>query len=831
MDTKTFGLFRKIELEDGNVYFQLYDICESEDEAYIEGAANIEDFDKNLHSKIFYPMSLSNYNNFEILKYQAIGEIEDDRLKSINDDPILKTEILRKALEIYGDFDLFPRYIIDEEQSLKRLSKNLFRCDAPAKSLVSLISSTIKVSNTHMSVEEKAAIKDNIIVYGPKHSGKSTLLNNLINAVNYPIVTINLTNDTQKNVLDFITELIVKSHLNIDFAQNGFVVIKDNFEEWNKGNPELEGDPYEYLEQLITVTSILVNYSDHPMEIDLRNITFILEQDTKDNNDELFNFPEYLGDYFRGRIKINELTKKDLREYICDSPKSPVAIFSKLLKGKREIVLESDAVDFLVDYAYKNDKIKTINYILDAAVLTEQKKGHMIIISRELLEKLINDFNTGLVPRKKQEIATINKKDEKSDSMEEVNTEIEEEIVEEPKKDKYGRVLNYKVDFKKLRKELHEKFDYLSQFIKGQDENLYDILYQIIYANEIQNSKLDLETKKEKIEHILIQGKPGTGKSYITKKIVSLFEQAGKPCRIEDATKFTEAGYKGSDVEEMLLHLLQEAKGDVEKAQKGILIIDEFDKKAEQKNASSDVSRGSVQDALLKMFEGSKFTLSIRKGMSEQHVTFDTSELLIICLGAFDGLDEIRDARLAGTRTEIVKPRIGFKTEKEAEEEREMMTQKTNKVVNASKDYSMEDYKEFGVHSQILRRLKVHKALKVPTTEDYIDVMLNSRDSQFINKVNEYRDGGYIIEWTDEFIREIAERAMNSGYGFSGIEILTGPLFAVMRSLLIYSRNADEILGVRFTKECIDDPTLIECIYEENKEETEESGKSYSKKM
>lgn len=159
------------------------------------------------------------------------------------------------------------------------------------------------------------------------------------------------------------------------------------------------------------------------------------------------------------------------------------------------------------------------------------------------------------------------------------------------------------------------------------------------------------------------------------------------------------------------------------------------------------------------------------------------------------------------------------------------MTQKTNKVVNASKDYSMEDYKEFGVHSQILRRLKVHKALKVPTTEDYIDVMLNSRDSQFINKVNEYRDGGYIIEWTDEFIREIAERAMNSGYGFSGIEILTGPLFAVMRSLLIYSRNADEILGVRFTKECIDDPTLIECIYEENKEETEESGKSYSKKM
>ena len=227
MDTKTFGLFRKIELEDGNVYFQLYDICESEDEAYIEGAVNIEDFDKNLHSKIFYPMSLSNYNNFEILKYQAIGEIEDDRLKSINDDPILKTEILRKALEIYGDFDLFPRYIIDEEQSLKRLSKNLFRCDAPAKSLVSLISSTIKVSNTHMSEEEKAAIKDNIIVYGPKHSGKSTLLNNLLSAVNYPIVTINLTNDTQKNILDFITELIVKSHLNIDFAQNGFVIIKD----------------------------------------------------------------------------------------------------------------------------------------------------------------------------------------------------------------------------------------------------------------------------------------------------------------------------------------------------------------------------------------------------------------------------------------------------------------------------------------------------------------------------------------------------------------------------------------------------------------------------
>lgn len=170
------------------------------------------------------------------------------------------------------------------------------------------------------------------------------------------------------------------------------------------------------------------------------------------------------------------------------------------------------------------------------------------------------------------------------------------------------------------------------QYIIGQDKQVRQILTAIYRAMQLKTIK----------SNILIIGSSGTGK---TATITQIAKRLHIPYTIEDATKYTQEGYYGADVNDMIYNLIENANQDIEKAQNGMIIIDEIDKKAG--HGEHDVSGTEVLKSLLKIIEGTKIKIpSLDDPFETEMINFDTKNIIIIFLGAFSGLEEIRDKRL-----------------------------------------------------------------------------------------------------------------------------------------------------------------------------------------
>ncbi len=297
--------------------------------------------------------------------------------------------------------------------------------------------------------------------------------------------------------------------------------------------------------------------------------------------------------------------------------------------------------------------------------------------------------------------------------------------------------------------------EHLDLYVVGQDEAKKILAVSVYnhYKRLRQDKKSDVEIQKS---NILMIGSTGSGKTYLAQ---SLAKFLGVPFSIADATSLTEAGYVGEDVENILLTLLQNADFDIGLAEKGIVYIDEMDKlarKGENMSISRDISGEGVQQALLKIIEGSVVRVPLsggRKHPQGECVNIDTSNILFICGGAFSGLERIIEQRNNKGQS------IGFNAD----------IKKSSGQIFHLNDVQQKDLVKYGLMPELIGRLPVITTLNPLSEDDLIKILTEPKNALTKQYQELLAMDGVKLEFEEDALKRIAELAIKKEIGARGL--------------------------------------------------------------
>src|SRR6187401_550077 len=361
-------------------------------------------------------------------------------------------------------------------------------------------------------------------------------------------------------------------------------------------------------------------------------------------------------------------------------------------------------------------------------------------------------------------------------------------------------------------KEIHSV---LNEYVVGQ-ETAKRALSVAVYNHykRVQMAQSDDEQVELQKSNILLLGPTGCGKTLLAQTLARILNV---PFAIADATALTEAGYVGEDVENILLKLIQAADYDVKKAETGIIYIDEVDKiarKADNPSITRDVSGEGVQQALLKILEGTTASVPPQGGRKHPHqefLTIDTTNILFICGGAFANLDKVIERRIGSNG-------VGFGAN---------VKSKANKDTGELFEQCLpEDLMEYGVIAEFVGRLPVISAIHQLTRDDLIRILEEPRNAIIKQFQRFFGFDGIELIFSEDALKAVANRALERETGARGLRSIIEEVLLEVQFELPSRRDVKKCVVTKETIERGIDPTLVTVAVPEEEEATEPAAKT-----